>query len=429
MGRTERSSDPEKKKKELGYRRYSAGVTMQYSVEVTEAIFNTIVGKHSFYIQWQEIFLSKLGSVKEFSIFTDSSMVDNGSDSAPELVMQLPAILFRQFGFAGSHVVSKGALNTGSSKIVFLIFKNIIVLPLFILLAYFQRENTPRLTTSFIADIFNLAFVGITATEGLYLMGLDSTSPTVASALQNSISAITILIRDTYRQKIDRPNGEAFKAKMTGTLLCVAGALVITLYKGPTIFSLAASRVQEPHLFLSQGDATGKIWILGLICLIGHCFFSSIWYVNESFVVEKYGSRLYVTFYTCIFGVLQFFVIAVVAAFMGLNSEARPIQFLSTKCFSVLYMAVVVSGTVFAVKIWRIKTGNPLSEAKYQPVQTLFVALMDSITLGEQFYLGGFIGAALCIIGLYVVLWGEKQHTQFLRDLYAEPSVRQLQLV
>ena len=47
--------------------------------------------------------------------------------------------------------------------------------------------------------------------------------------------------------------------------------------------------------------------------------------------------------------------------------------------------------------------------AVYQPVQTLVVAIMASLTLGEKFYLGGIIGAVLIIAGLYLVLWGKSQ--------------------
>ena len=47
--------------------------------------------------------------------------------------------------------------------------------------------------------------------------------------------------------------------------------------------------------------------------------------------------------------------------------------------------------------------------AVYQPVQTLVVAIMASLTLGEKFYLGGIIGAVLIIAGLYLVLWGKSE--------------------
>ena len=69
----------------------------------------------------------------------------------------------------------------------------------------------------------------------------------------------------------------------------------------------------------------------------------------------------------------------------------------------------IASGVAFAVQIWCIDHGGPVFVAVYQPVQTLVVAIMASITLGEKFYLGGIIGAALIITGLYLVLWGKSE--------------------
>lgn len=50
----------------------------------------------------------------------------------------------------------------------------------------------------------------------------------------------------------------------------------------------------------------------------------------------------------------------------------------------------VASGIAFAVQIWCIDRGGPVFVAVYQPVQTLVVAIMASVALGEEFYLGGY---------------------------------------
>ncbi|RWW01881.1 hypothetical protein GW17_00035057 [Ensete ventricosum] len=78
----------------------------------------------------------------------------------------------------------------------------------------------------------------------------------------------------------------------------------------------------------------------------------------------------------------------------------------------------VASGIAFAVQIWCIDRGGPVFVAVYQPVQTLVVAIMASIALGEQFYLGGYrttliIGAAFIVAGLYLVLWGKSEERGF----------------
>lgn len=334
--------------------------------------------------------------------------------SVPERVQLHVAMLALQFGYAGFHVVSRAALNMGISKIVFPVYRNIIALLLLLPFAYFlEKKERPRLTLSFVVQFFLLALVGITANQGFYLLGLENTSPTFASAIQNSVPAITFLMAAILRiekVRVDRKDG---LAKVIGTVLCVAGASVITLYKGPTIYSpvppLQNSTVVTP-LLLSLGDAKGKNWTLGCIFLIGHCLSWSAWLVLQAPVLKKYPARLSVTSYTCFFGVIQFLIIA---AFLESDSQAWLIHS-GGELFTVFYAGVVASGIAFAVQIWCIDRGGPVFVAVYQPVQTLVVAIMASVALGEEFYLGGIIGAVLIITGLYLVLWGKSEEKKFL---------------
>ena len=83
----------------------------------------------------------------------------------------------------------------------------------------------------------------------------------------------------------------------------------------------------------------------------------------------------------------------------------------------------IASGVAFAVQIWCIDRGGPVFVAVYQPVQTMVVAIMASLTLGEKFYLGGIIGAVLIIAGLYLVLWGKsEERARIARDAAAVVS-------
>ncbi|EAZ13316.1 hypothetical protein OsJ_03238 [Oryza sativa Japonica Group] len=323
----------------------------------------------------------------------------------PERVQLHGAMLALQFGYAGFHVVSRFALNMGISKLVFPVYRNIIALILLVPFAYFlEKKDRPQLTLSFVVQFFLLALCGITANQGFYLLGLDNTSPTFASAIQNSVPAITFAMAAALRierVRLDRRDGVA---KVLGTLACVAGASVITLYKGPTIFGpkLQLQAVAEvPFKAAIAGE--GKNWTLGCVYLIGHCLSWSGWLVLQAPVLKKYPARLSVTSYTCFFGVIQFLIIA---AFMERDADAWAFHS-GSELFTILYAGFIASGVAFAVQIWCIDRGGPVFVAVYQPVQTLVVAIMASLTLGESFYLGGIIGAVFIIAGLYLVLWGK----------------------
>ncbi|KAI3861608.1 hypothetical protein MKW98_000560 [Papaver atlanticum] len=271
------------------------------------------------------------------------------------------AMLALQFGYAGFHVVSRAALNMGISKLVFPVYRNIIALLLLAPFAFFlEKKERPTMTLSFLVQFFFLALIGITANQGFYLLG----------------------------------------------------ASVITLYKGPAIFSPSPPTLRQtvlPVAFQNLGDASGKNWTLGCIYLIGHCLSWSGWLVLQAPVLKKYPARLSVTSYTCFFGVLQFLAIAAV---VERESQAWLIHS-GAELFSVFYAGFVASGIAFAVQIWCIDRGGPVFVAVYQPVQTLVVAIMASLALGEEFYLGGIIGAVFIIVGLYLVLWGKSEEIKF----------------
>ncbi|WOK94885.1 protein WALLS ARE THIN 1-like [Canna indica] len=344
-------------------------------------------------------------------------MAEDGAKSraiwgVPEKVQLHVAMLALQFGYAGFHVVSRMALNMGISKVVFPVYRNIIALILLVPFAYFlEKKDRPAMTRSFLIQFFLLALCGITANQGFYLLGLDNTSPTFASAIQNSVPAITFAMAAAIRIEKVRFSRRDGMAKIAGTLACVGGAMIITLYKGPSIFSPSSTGTlnEAAPAVLRLDDAKGKDWTLGCIYLIGHCLSWSGWLVLQAPVLKKYPARLSVTSYTCFFGVIQFLIIA---AFIERDADAW-IFHSGGELFSILYAGFVASGIAFAVQIWCIDRGGPVFVAVYQPVQTLVVAIVASVALGEQFYLGGIIGAIFIIIGLYLVLWGKSEERAF----------------
>lgn len=322
------------------------------------------------------------------------------------------AMLALQFGYAGFHIVSRAALNMGVSKVVFPVYRNIIALMLIGPFAYFlEKKERPAFTFSFLIQFFLLALCGITANQGFYLLGLYYTTPTFASAIQNSVPAITFIMAAALRLEkvhISRRDG---LGKIVGTVACVSGATIITLYKGPPITHLWQPNLEftSNNYFKSFQDndlsAKTENWTLGCIYLLGNCLAWSGWIVLQAPVLKKYPARLSVTSFTCFFGVIQFLIIA---AFFETDLEHWKIHS-GGELFTILYAGFVASGIAFSVQIWCIDRGGPVFVAVYQPVQTIAVAVMASIILGEQFYLGGIIGAILIILGLYLVLWGKSE--------------------
>lgn len=323
------------------------------------------------------------------------------------------ALTFLQFCYAGNHIFLRIALDSGVSKLIFPVYRNITALLLLGPLAYFsEKKDRPSITTYCVVHFFLLGLVGITMKEGFYLLGLEKTSPTFAAAMQNSVPALTFLMAALLRYESVHFNRIDGVAKVLGVLASVGGASIITLYKGPAIYTPHLALHKEQYLSILE-DASGKNWNLGGIYLFGHCLCWSGWIVMQAFVLKRYSAPLTVSAFTCFFGVVQFLTIA---AFFVKDSKAW--QFNSSgEIYSILFSGLVTSGLASAIQIWTIGKGGPVLASIYLPLQTLLVALMASIIFGEEFFLGGIIGAFLIISGLYLVVWGRSQETKLAKEV------------
>ncbi|KAK4262120.1 hypothetical protein QN277_027718 [Acacia crassicarpa] len=309
---------------------------------------------------------------------------------------------------AGNHIILRLALDTGVSKLVFPVYRNIIALILLGPLAFFSEKNQrPSLTISCVIRFFLLGLVGITMKEGCYLVGLENTSPTFACSMQNSVPALTFLMATILRVERVRLNRISGIAKVLGVIASVAGASVITLFKGPVIYNPHSS-LHQKHLLPLLGGVYEKNWTLGCIALIGHCLSWSGWIVMQAYVLKIFPAPLSVSASTCFFGIVQFLILAI--SFEH-DSEAWKLNS-REELYGILYAGVMVSAVAAALQIWAVGKGGPVFTSIYQPVQTIIVGLIASFALGEEFFLGGIIGACLIIFGLYLVVWGKSEEAK-----------------
>ncbi|PON82281.1 Plant-drug/metabolite exporter [Trema orientale] len=321
-----------------------------------------------------------------------------------ENIKLLLALIVLQLCFSGFHIVSRVALNIGVSKVVYPVYRNIIALLLLGPSAYFLEKNErPPLTIPLLVQFFLLALIGITANQGFYLLGLYYASPTFASAMQNSVPAITFVMASALRlEKVNITRRDGL-AKILGTIASIGGATVITLYKGPPL--LQQREDIQGNTLAEEMPRNTQNWTWGCIYLLGHCLSWAGWMVFQAPVLKKYPAKLSLTSFTCFFGLIQFMVIA---AFVETDFEHWKIQS-GEEVFTILYAGIVSSAVVIALQTWCIQKGGPVFVAVFQPLQTLLVAIMATLILSDQLYSGGIIGAILIMLGLYSVLWGKNR--------------------
>ncbi|KAJ0239001.1 EamA domain-containing protein [Hirschfeldia incana] len=321
------------------------------------------------------------------------------------------AMVVFQTGYAGNHVIMRFALNLGVSKLVFPLYRTIVALSVLAPSAYFlEKKERPAMNTSLLIQFFLLGLVGITLNQGFYIFGLDNTSPTFASATENAVPAVSFLMAALLGiEKVELKRRDGI-AKVVGTFVSVAGSLVITLYKGPTIYEPSLRVMDQSINVGGEAEEENKNWALGCLCLMGHCLCWSSWIVLQSPLLKKYPARFSFISYSCFFAVIQFFGIS---AYFERDVESWKILS-GGEVYALLYTGVVGSAMVFAIQIYVVERGGPLFVSAYLPLQTLVAAVLATFALGEHFYLGGLIGAILIISGLYLVVMGKSWESQAL---------------
>jgi len=126
---------------------------------------------------------------------------------------------------------------------------------------------------------------------------------------------------------------------------------------------------------------------------------------SSSSCPKEVPSKLTLTSFTCFFGLVQFLVIA-----LFVETDLNNWIIVSwEELFTILYAGIIASGLVVYLQTWCIYKGGPVFVAVFQPLQTLLVAAMAFIVLGDQLYSGSILGAMFIMLGLYLVLWGKNE--------------------
>ena len=122
-----------------------------------------------------------------------------------------------------------------------------------------------------------------TLNQEFYFVGLKYSRPTVASALNNTLPAVTFVLAAAL--KMEPVAALSGKAKVAGTALCVVGSMLITFYKGPLVRTLA-SPVHWPYVQRTMGaeaaaHAGAHAAVLGAVLVIASNVAWAVWFIIQ----------------------------------------------------------------------------------------------------------------------------------------------------
>ncbi|KAF8715561.1 hypothetical protein HU200_027220 [Digitaria exilis] len=235
----------------------------------------------------------------------------------------------------------------------------------------------------------------------------------------NSIHQSISLTITFHRQEIVKLGKASGRAKLAGTLVGLAGAMVVTFYKGPElVFMHRLSRVaklqHDGHGHgLSSAAATtpatsSAARVVGSFLAITSCFSYAVWLSIQSRVGEAFPCHYSIAALVCLSGAVQSSLLALCFHRDMAHWRLGP----NIRLYSSAYAGIVASGFAFPLMSWCLRKRGPLYVAMFGPLIIVFVAVLSSIFLDETLHLGIALGAVLIVAGLYMVLWGKAREAQ-----------------
>ncbi|XP_022138963.1 WAT1-related protein At5g07050 [Momordica charantia] len=314
------------------------------------------------------------------------------------------AMISLQFGYAGMNIISKVSLSRGMSHYVLVVYRHAFAtasIAPFVL--FFERRGQPKITLKVFTQIFVLALLGPVIDQNFYYAGLKYTSPTFSCAMSNMLPAMTFVMAVIFRMENLDMKKLRCQAKILGTLVTVAGAMLMTLYKGPLV-QMAWSKHSSNSSTNSDENSANKDWFKGSIFLIIATLAWASLFVLQNQALKTYKNHQFtLTTLVCFLGTLQAIAVTLVAEH---KASVWRIGW-DMNLLAAAYAGIVTSSISYYVQGLVMKKRGPVFATAFSPLMMIIVAIMGSFILAEKIFLGGIIGSILIVFGLYSVLWGK----------------------
>ncbi|XP_039130174.1 WAT1-related protein At4g28040-like [Dioscorea cayenensis subsp. rotundata] len=290
-------------------------------------------------------------------------------------------------------IFSKEAFTEGMSIIVFVVYRqaiaSLLLIPTSIILNR-GKINQLALGLKGFLLVFLTSFVGPTMHQYLYYNGLDLSLSSLAAAMTNTLPAATFLMALVFGVEKLKPKSLRTYAKIFGTLICVAGAVCMALYKG--------SKLHNINLLEEK-------WIKGFLFLTGSICCWSLWLILQAIICKNYLDPLSLATWVSFLSTMQSFILALI---IETNSNAWIIKTVF-QLLSCLFVGIFGSGVTFYLVSWVIASRGPVFSAMFAPLSLVITTILSALLLQENVYVGSLIGATAVVGGLYMVLWGKTE--------------------
>ncbi|XP_047321225.1 WAT1-related protein At4g15540-like [Impatiens glandulifera] len=295
-----------------------------------------------------------------------------------------------QFIQAGLVIAVKEAASNGMTKYAFVTYSNLlasfILLPLSFLL---QRSNLPRMNWSLLWSFFLLGAVGCLM-QVMGNAGVQITPASFSTSMLTLIPAFTFILAVIFRMEQADLKSRSTLAKSMGTVVLIIGALILTLYKGPSLLMVVPP--SKSYDYVMGG------FLFTVVCLAASAF-----NIMQAFLLKRCKAELIIVFFYCFFSAI----LSVIVSFLvGDNLAGWSLQS-SEKLIYVLYSGIIGAAVQMSVVLWCLHQKGPLFICVFNPLGIIITTFVDIIFLGDTLHMGSLVGSIVTVIGFYCVMWGK----------------------
>ncbi|KAK2965063.1 hypothetical protein RJ639_029458 [Escallonia herrerae] len=378
-----------------------------------------------------------------------------------EDVALIAGLVVMQFMIAGNTVALSYFMSLGlhpSSLIIPSAFATFLVLSP--IATYFERSKWPKkFSWKLLVRFVLIGLGGVTLFQSLLLKGINLTSPAMATAMPNLAPGLIFLIAWAFGLETVKPNCMYSKIKVVGTLLCVVGAVTMSLSQSVMNGHLAKedglsspSPPADDHNMFDEQKIIGCIYLLASVLVLSSsvvlqastltefpapislCAITSLFGAILTLVVELIqghhietgwpllsvheliGYSLLVTSLPSVVLVIWFFIDVVTWLTMAtcrlsaVDSNSKAIT------YGYVQQAGTVTGACLSFNGWALKKRGPVLVSMFNPIGTV-LSVIFSIFAGDTIGLGSISGMLLMFTGLYFVLWAKGKEGIPLEDV------------
>ncbi|KAG4131187.1 hypothetical protein ERO13_D09G191000v2 [Gossypium hirsutum] len=333
-------------------------------------------------------------------------MVEYMKKEVVEDVVIVAGLIGVQFFFAGNSVLLGYLMSLGLKPftiVIFFSFSTFLVVSPFAV--HFERSKWPKqLTLKLIIQLVSISFSGVSLFQFLFLKGINLSSPAMATAMPNLAPALIFIIAWTCRLEKVALSCLYSKVKIAGTILCVLGALTMSLMQS-TVSSKDATAM-PPLTDVDTDMIFDKDKISGCLYLVAAVFVLSSNIVLQGITLGDLPAPMSLCALTSFIGMIITAIVQLVEDH-ALQWASPFVSFKDLIIFSL--MAGAMGGASVSFNGWAMKKRGPVFVSMFSPIGTVIAVVFSFITLGETISLGSFAGMLLMFTGLYVVLWAKRK--------------------